>query len=73
MKGGPKNGASVEYASMNDGIAVVQKSSGKLSANSIGNAVSTQYSCLTWMLWVYFLHFLQYFVLPVNDNELMVV
>ncbi|XP_008807451.2 LOW QUALITY PROTEIN: nuclear pore complex protein GP210 [Phoenix dactylifera] len=38
VKGGPKIGASVEYGSMHEGIAVVQKSSGKLSANSIGNA-----------------------------------
>ncbi|KAG1358954.1 hypothetical protein COCNU_08G004000 [Cocos nucifera] len=38
VKGGPKIGASVEYASMNEGIAVVQKSLGKLSANSMGNA-----------------------------------
>ncbi|XP_072999237.1 nuclear pore complex protein GP210 [Typha latifolia] len=37
VKGGPKTGASIEYISMGEDIAVVHMATGKLLANSIGN------------------------------------
>ncbi|KAE8021482.1 hypothetical protein FH972_007367 [Carpinus fangiana] len=37
VEGGPTIGVYVEYASMDDGITTIQKSSGRLSANSPGN------------------------------------
>ncbi|KAK4603548.1 hypothetical protein RGQ29_012174 [Quercus rubra] len=37
VEGGPTIGVYVEYASMDEGIATIQKSSGRLSANSPGN------------------------------------
>lgn len=41
MKGGPKRGAYVEYASMDEEVAMVKGTSGHVSAISIGNAVSS--------------------------------
>lgn len=39
MKGGPQIGVVIEYASLDDRIATVNKSSGRLSAISPGNSV----------------------------------
>jgi len=39
MKGGPTVGVYIQYASMDDGIATVDKSSGRLCAISPGNTV----------------------------------
>lgn len=39
MKGGPQIGAVIEYASLDDQIATIDKSSGRLSAISPGSSV----------------------------------
>lgn len=44
MKGGPTVGVYVEYMSMNEEIATMHRSSGRLSAISPGNTV--RYDCI---------------------------
>lgn len=42
MDGGPKLDATVEYASMNGQAVRLNSTSGRLLANSVGNAVSSK-------------------------------
>ena len=43
VKGGPKTEVSIEYSSLNREIVEVQNITGKLSAKSVGNSVSSNH------------------------------